>query len=159
VENGVENGRRQYQAYCEDAEESETEQTGGNFLPVDSLEDSALADTGGGPENSVAQQNRRPSRQAAQAAVTLISQQLEIAQYRPCKRKHGPKGPEASNCDHTEAMDATDAELESLEASGYCDPCLHLVVMTTRMTKSCTHPTSLCYRPSAMVTLRFWMKA
>ena len=122
VEDGVENGRHQYQSYCEDAEESEMEQTGGIFLPLGNLEDSAPADTSSSPEDSIAQRDSRPSRQAAQAAATFILQQLDIAPYRPRKRKRAPKRAKASNCDQTE--DTTDAELESLspEASEYCDP-------------------------------------
>lgn len=117
-------GRRQYQAYWDDVEESETEHAGGTFLPVDNLEDSALADTDNWPEDPSPKQDGHPSQQAAQAVVTLISQQLEFAQYRPCKRKHAREGGETSTCDQSTALDEYDTELETLspEVSGSYNP-------------------------------------
>lgn len=109
---GVAGGGQPYQACCEVAEESIPEQTAGAF-PVATPKDCVLADTDGGPEHSAPQRDGRLSRQAAQVAATLISQQLDTPNYRPRKRKYAPEVSDASNATLTTASDAAVTGTES----------------------------------------------
>jgi hypothetical protein len=114
VRQGVRNGGRQYQAYCEDTDESEAEQTGGEPLPLMGLEDCLPADANDGLDDRAARGDGRPSRQAAQSAVSLISQQLDAPQYRPRKRKHVSAGGEVADCMQAAAAGAAEPEPENL---------------------------------------------
>lgn len=72
VGQGDGNGGRQYQAYCEDADESETDQTGGDPLPLVNPESCLLAEAGAGLDDRVAQSDGRLPRKAAQSAASVL---------------------------------------------------------------------------------------
>ena len=118
---GLEGEGQPYQAHHGAAEESVPEQTG-DALPVTTSED-GLAGIDGGPDHSPPQREGRPSRQAAQVAATLISQQLDTPNYRPPKRKHVPEVNDASSSALTTALDdaVSGTAGQGPDASRLCD--------------------------------------
>jgi hypothetical protein len=107
----IEGESQPYQTHHETAEENVPEQTG-DTLPVTTSEVGVLAGTGGGPDDSAPQPEGHHSRQAAQVAATLISQQLDTPNCRPPKRKYVPEVSDASNSVLTTASDAAVAGTE-----------------------------------------------
>lgn len=103
---GLEGGGQPHQAHHEAAEEPIPEQTG-DSLPLTTPEDGVLSGINGGPDHAPAQREGRPSRQAAQVAATLISQQLDTPNCRPPKRKYVPEASEAPSSALTTASGDT----------------------------------------------------
>lgn len=108
---GIEREGQPYQT-CHDAAEETVPEQAGDVLPVTTSTVGVPAGTCCGPDDSAPQRKGRPSRQAAQVAATLISQQLDTPNYRSPKRKHVPEVSDDSNSALATASDAAVAGTE-----------------------------------------------